>query len=112
MRAPKSIDATILARANGMEAEILHEKAATLQRISAGFQAAMEALRAFDRSPDRGDPTARERLLNAAGEALWYYVIQREVSGLRDTEQLMRELAVPREVQLRMGIRSRAPERA
>lgn len=41
----------------------------------------------------------------AAGEALWYYVVQREVCGLRDTQTLIRSLGVPREVQLRMGMR-------
>jgi hypothetical protein len=43
------------------------------------------------------------RALSAAGEALWYYVIQREVCGLRDSEAVMRQLGVPREVRLRMG---------
>jgi hypothetical protein len=38
-----------------------------------------------------------------AGEALWYYVIQREVCGLRDSEAVMRQLGAPREVRLRMG---------
>ena len=107
MRRPSSLDATILARANGTEAEILQEKAAALQRITVNFQDAMEALRAFDRSPDRDDREAREGLVRAAGEALWYFVVQREVCGLRDTEQLMQELAIPREVQLRMGVRPR-----
>ena len=45
----------------------------------------------------------RDELVAAAGEALWYYVIQREVCGFRDSEAVMRHLAVPREVRLRMG---------
>jgi hypothetical protein len=40
-----------------------------------------------------------------AGEVLWYYVVQREVCGLRDTQTLLRTLGVPREVQLKMGLR-------
>jgi hypothetical protein len=42
--------------------------------------------------------------VGAAGEALWYFVVQREVLGLRDSDAVMRELRVPREVRLRMGL--------
>ena len=42
----------------------------------------------------------------AAGEALWYYVVQREACGLRDVEIVLREFRVPREVYLRMGLPS------
>jgi hypothetical protein len=45
----------------------------------------------------------RKRLVAAAGEALWYYVVQREACGLRDTERVLRKYRVPREVRLRMG---------
>ena len=103
------MDAAILSRASGMEAEILHEKASTLRRIGAGFEEALEALRAFDRSAERDDGEAREALVDAAAQALWYFVVQREVCGLGGTEQLLRQLGVPREVQLRMGVRKRAP---
>ena len=105
MRPPGRLEPSVLARASGMEAEILHEKAATLHRLDGRLQEALRALREFDDRPAPGDAETRKRLVAAAGEALWYYVVQREVCGLRGTERLLEELSVPREVQLRMGVR-------
>jgi hypothetical protein len=48
----------------------------------------------------------RKRLLADAGEALFLYVVQREVLGLRGTAQALDELSVPREVRLCMAPRS------
>jgi len=85
--------------------EILQESAATLARLGRRAEAALAQLAAFDAdAPPRRSDADREALVAAAGEALWYYVIQREVMGL-GTETVMRELRVPREVRLRMGIR-------
>jgi hypothetical protein len=88
--------------------EIVQEKAATLARIGKRLQAALDELAAFDAARGEsagagGDDERREELVDAAGEALWYYVVQREVCGLRDSEAVMRQLGVPREVRLRMG---------
>jgi len=87
-----------------LEYELVQEKAATLSRIGRRLQAALDALAAFDAAGE-GDAARREALVADAGEALWYYVIQREVCGLRDGEAVMRHLGVPREVRLRMGYR-------
>jgi hypothetical protein len=91
-----------------LQYEIVQEKAATLARIGKRLQAALDALAAFDAAGGdagggAGDGDRREALVAGAGEALWYYVIQREVCGLRDGEAVMRQLGVPREVRLRMG---------
>jgi hypothetical protein len=98
--------------------EIVQEQAATLARIGKRLQAALDALAAFDavraEAGDAGDADGgrRDELLSAAGEALWYYVIQREVCGLRDSEAVMRQMGVPREVRLRMGyVPRRSPDR-
>ena len=93
-----------------LEYELVQEKAATLARVYKRLRAALDALAAYDREPAAGEAGAREELVAAAGEALWYYVIQREVCGLRDSEAVMRALAVPREVRLRMGYRPRGKE--
>lgn len=101
-----SLDAGILRRADGVEAEILHEKAGALSRQYDRLTDALAALRAHDAAhprPDAGAEAERERLVARAGEVLWFYVVQREVCGLRDTAGLLRELGVPREVELRMG---------
>jgi hypothetical protein len=49
---------------------------------------------------------AREELVADAAEALWCYVIQREVCGFYGVEWVLREFDVPREVRLRMGPRT------
>ena len=85
------------------EYELVQEKAHALGRMSRRAVEALDALKAFDVSPG-GDPEARRELVRAAGEAVWYYVVQREVCGIRDSEPLLRQLGVPREVRLRMGV--------
>jgi hypothetical protein len=95
---------------DGIHYELLQEQAAALQRLGERLERALETLRRFDaaragdRPPSDGERRERRRLVEAAGEALCYFVVQREVAGLRDGEAVMRELKVPREVQLRMGI--------
>ena len=59
------------------------------------------------RAADSRDPQ-RARLVDAAAFALWNFVVQRECSGFRGTEQLLKDYAVPVEVRAKMGaIRSR-----
>lgn len=94
--------------------EIVQESAATLGRLGRRLQEAMDALAAFDAARDRGGASAsaeRDGLVAAAGEALWYYVVQREVMGLGDSDSVVRHLGIPREVRLRMGLRPRADRR-
>lgn len=93
-----------------LEYELFQEKAATLARMGAKLKIALDALAAYDAAhPRREGDAERAELVAEAGEVLWYYVVQREVCGLRDTQALMRSLNVPREVQLRMGLRPRKP---
>ncbi len=96
-----------------LQYEIVQEKAATLARIGKRLQDALAVLAEHDAARSetvagRGDDERRDALVTAAGEALWYYVIQREVCGLRDNEAVMRHLGVPREVRLRMGFTPRS----
>jgi hypothetical protein len=110
MRAPRNLPSAASTRQHAaVESEIAQEKAAALSRMGQRLEGALAALAAFDaeradadRSVSRDD-VRRDELVTAAGEALWYYVVQREACGLRDAELVMRELRVPREVQLRMG---------
>lgn len=101
------------ASAGGLDAlqyEILQEKTAVLARLGRRAEAALEALRAFDAAHEPGSAAAeRDALVAAAGEAVWYYAVQREVLGMHDNEAVLRELRVPREVRLRMGVRPAAP---
>lgn len=99
LRPPKGMDGFDV-----LSYELLQEKAATLARLGRRAEAALRALAEHDAAP-ASDPTVRETLLDAAGEAVWYYVVQREVSGLGDGEAVLRHLGVSSEVRLRMGVR-------
>jgi len=87
--------------------EIAQERAIALGRVGERLTRALDALRAHDAAAHGQTSTERESLVDAAAEALWYYVVQREACGLRDTAAVLRELGVPREVELRMGVRKR-----
>lgn len=76
--------------------EILAEKAATLDRL---YHRLEKSLAALALAPEDED------LLHSAGEALWHFVIQRELCGFRNTEAMLREIGVPAAVRLRMGVR-------
>ena len=95
---------------DALQYEIAQERAAVLARLGRKLQAALERLEAYDAAAGAGAPAdaaVRDALVGAAGEALWYFVVQREVLGLRDGDAVMRELRVPREVRLRMGLNRR-----
>ncbi len=85
-----------------VQAEIVQEKAASLARMSRKLQEAMARLEEHD-AASSGAPAERTRLVAAAGEALWYYVVQREACGLRGMDEVLREFRIPREVYIRMG---------
>jgi len=88
-----------------LEYEILEEQAATIGRLARELRAALDALDTFDRratTADRHDPQ-RLRLVDAAAYALWHFVVERECSGFRGTEQVLEVYAVPAEVRRKMG---------
>lgn len=78
--------------------EIMAEKAAALGR--AGDQAG-ESLRRL-RECEAGTPE-RAAALKAAAQAVHAWFIQREICGLRRHHDVIRELAIPREVLVRLG---------
>jgi hypothetical protein len=89
-----------------LEHEILGEQAATIGRLSRELRETLDALKAFDEqsaSVDRRDPR-RLRLVDAAAYALFNFVVQRECSGLRGTEHVLKQYGVPAEVRARMGV--------
>ncbi|MET0400083.1 MAG: DUF6665 family protein [Longimicrobiaceae bacterium] len=71
-----------------LQAELVQEKVANVARMGRRLEDALVA---------------------RAGEALWHFVVQREACGLRDADDVVRQMRVPREVRLRMGP---APPRA
>jgi hypothetical protein len=84
---------------DALQYEVLQEKAATLSRMVQNFEEALSALKSFAGD----DAERREGLLDAAGEALWFLVVQREACGLSNTEAMLRTYDVPPAVRLRMG---------
>jgi uncharacterized protein DUF6665 len=90
-----------------LEYEILGEQAATIGRLSRELRQSLDALKAFDARAgglvDRRDPE-RVRLVDAAGYALFNFIVQRDCSGLRGTEHVLKQYAVPAEVRARMGV--------
>jgi hypothetical protein len=91
-----------------LEHEILGEQAATIGRLGRELQAALDALDAFKRAVSSGvtaaDGRQRARLVDEAAYALWNFVVQRECSGFRGTEHILKDYAVPAEVRAKMGV--------
>lgn len=89
--------------------EIVQEQASALGRMGRTLEQALAELRAFDAAhmhpeiPASMQP-ARRKLVVAAGQALWMFVVQREATGLRDSRHIMRTYNVPAEVQCCMGL--------
>jgi hypothetical protein len=79
--------------------ELLQEQASSLGRVGAKAQAALAALAAHPGGEGRGE------LVTAAADAVWQFFVQRDVMGLRDRAQVIREYAIPREVLNRIGAR-------
>jgi uncharacterized protein DUF6665 len=102
---------------NVLEYEIVQEQAAALGRLGRALEAALTRLAAFDAiegsSVDDASWSARKaartQLLEAAGYALWCFIIQREACGLRDQGAVIREYRVPAEVRNRMGLFPSSP---
>ena len=95
-----------------LEYEIREEQAATMGRLDRELRAALDALDAFNRQAGSGKTAAdgrdltRARLVDAAAYALWNFVVQRECSGFRGTERILKDYAIPPEVRVKMGVRS------
>ncbi len=86
------------------EDEIRGERARALGRTVRALEEALARL-ASPRPPPPGH--SREDLLAAAGERLWFAVIQREALGLNRHDEFLHDMHVPPEVRRAMGPRRR-----
>lgn len=88
---------------NVLDTELLAEKASALGNAERRVVAAMAALRAFDATPR----TDADRLIfvQAAAHEVWCFFVQRELCGLRDQRAVIRDMAIPGEVLVRLGER-------
>lgn len=78
--------------------ELMEEQAAALGRTGRKAEAALAALRAHE-----GE--GRAEVLKAAADAVWCFLVQREVMGLRDRARIVAEYDIPKEVMVRLGAR-------
>ena len=86
---------------SSIEHEIAGERAGALGRSGRKLRAALDNLQRFDRNRAHiqpTDPVARDKLLRAASDAFWLYVVQREAIGLNDSEYIRNEYGVPPDV--------------
>ena len=84
-----------------IEGEVLAEKASSLGHHGRQVEKAMAALRGFD---PKGDPDERLRLVKAAAREVWAFLVQRELCGLRDQKQVIKDYGIPGEVLVRLGV--------
>jgi hypothetical protein len=115
-RAPAGL-AVSLGAVSGWDAlgyEFLEEQAATIGRLARELRDALDALDRHDKlnGRARGAPAAadypslqgvRAHLVDTAAYALWHFVVQRECMGLRVTEEILEDYAVPIGVRAKMG---------
>ena len=85
-----------------VESEIVAEKASALGHHGRMAQKAVAALHAFDSAPEAG--VERLTLVKSAAREVWKYFIQRELCGLRDQRDVIREYRIPPEVLTRLGV--------
>ncbi len=86
---------------NVLEDELQAEKASSLGHQGRLVESSLAALRAFDAAP--GDPEVRQALLHKAARAVWAFLVQRELCGLRDQKEVVRFYNIPGEVMVRLG---------
>ena len=93
-----------------LQNEILGEQALTVGRLGSRLRAALDVLKAFDERMSSGKTKAadrldgqRARLVDDAAYALWTFVVQRDCSGFRFTEQVLKQYGVPPDVRAKMG---------
>jgi len=79
--------------------ELLEEQAQSLGRAGRKVEAALAALR------DHPGGEGRAEILKTAADAVWSFLVQREVMGLRDRAAVVAQYGVPREVLARLGVR-------
>lgn len=89
-----------------LQEEFASEGAASLGAAYKDLEKALAQVAALP-SKAEGDAQhlAREQTLDAAAEALWCFVVQREACGFRNTDAVLKDLNVPQVLRARMGVR-------
>jgi hypothetical protein len=85
-----------------LEVEIAAEKAASLGRAGRALEKALARIGASS------DPAEREGRVQDAADALYAFLVQRELCGLLNHLSVLAEFGIPREVTVRVGARPKA----
>ena len=101
VRAPKNLAGRFLdAEAKSpLEHEIASEQAGALGRSGRQVAATLESYRQA-----RASGEDHEKALNQAVDAVYGFLIQRELLGLRDSRAIIRDYDIPREILVRLGV--------
>ena len=101
LRMPQSLVARLKPETGqaALHHELMEEQAQSLGRAGRKVEAALAALAAHPGGDGRAD------LVKAAADAVWGFLVQREVMGLRDRAQVVAQYGIPREVLVRIGAR-------
>jgi hypothetical protein len=111
LRPPKSLAGSHTPETgwNVLDYELAQQKAQTLGNLGLQVEQALARLRAFDAGADSAEShSRRSELLDEAADRVWAFMIQRELSGLRHWEAVVKDYGIPREVLNRMGRVSRS----
>lgn len=101
LRVPQSLTARLKPETGDavLHYELMQEQAYSLGRAGKKIEAALAALR------DHPGGEGREAVLKAAADAVWGFLVQREIMGLRDRAAIVAHYSIPREVLARLGAR-------
>lgn len=78
--------------------ELLEEQAQSLGRAGRKVEAALSVLAAYEGA-------GRAAVVKAASDAVWEFLVQREVMGFRDRSAVVAQYGIPRDVMARIGAR-------
>ncbi len=103
MRPPRSLNASNLVETGfgALEYELAAERASSLGRQGRSVEQALSALKTAEESCML--PVERERLVDAAAQAVWALFVQRDICGLRNTHEVIQRYGIPDNVLARLG---------
>ncbi|WP_192359564.1 DUF6665 family protein [Mesorhizobium mediterraneum] len=89
---------------SALDYEILAEKAQTLGLLGRQLEQSLEQLRRFD-ALTTGENRAEQRatLLNEAAYRAWAFMVHRELCGVRNWDEAVKDYSIPGDVLSRMG---------
>lgn len=107
VRPPKLLNkaAPLESGASILDGEIMAEMAATLGRAGRALEAVLLTLESLPENPDgETEKNRRETLLQDATTKAWALIIQYELCGLSNQNNLVRRYNIPAEVMARVGV--------